>query len=380
MRLLFTMAPGYGHLFPLVPLAVTAAMAGDDVLIATTGPNVEAAANAGLSAYDVAGGADVTGVYTGLQETIMARELSADELKAEAGRRFGAVGELMLDGLVTLARRWHADAIVYPPALAAGLLAATAAGIPAVLHGIGLRRPTYRPAMLAMSGAARRWGVDELPERPRAEITVCPDSLEPEPVGSALPMRYLPYNGGIVLPEWAIERGQRPRVCVTLGSLSATIGRGELLAKVIDAVSGLPVELVLTSAGAGLSALPDPLPANVRVVDWLPMRVLLPTCRAIVHHGGAGTTFSAFAAGIPQVIVPHGGDRPMNARLIEAKGAGVELSLATADPEAIAASLNEVLRAPGYRDAARAIAGELAAMPAPAEVLPRLREHAGLSR
>lgn len=39
--------------------------------------------------------------------------------------------------------------------------------------------------------------------------------------------------------------------------------------------------------------------------DWL-----LPKCRLVVHHGGAGTTSAALRAGIPQVIVPFMADQP----------------------------------------------------------------------
>jgi UDP:flavonoid glycosyltransferase YjiC (YdhE family) len=35
---------------------------------------------------------------------------------------------------------------------------------------------------------------------------------------------------------------------------------------------------------------------------------LLPTCSAIVHHGGAGTMFGALAHSVPQVILPQGAD------------------------------------------------------------------------
>lgn len=380
MRLLFTMAPGLGHLFPLVPLASAAALEGDEVLIATTGPNLAAAAEAGLLSHDVAPDRDVTGVYAGLQETIMSRELAAEELMAEAGRRFGSVGGLMLDGIIDTARRWRADAVIYPPALAAGLLAASVVGIPAVLHGIGLRRPTYLPAMRSMADAARRWGVAELPQEPQAELRVSPESIETDPGRGTWPLRYHPYNGGARLPNWLLEPPSRPRVCVTLGSLAATIGRGELLARVLEAGRELDVELVVTSAGVELPALPHRVAEQVRLVDWLPMSVLLPECAAIVHHGGAGTTFSALAAGVPQVVVPHGGDRPMNAELVRRQGVGTALQRDEADPAHLADALLTVLTGDGYRVRAQRAAAEIARMPSPVAVLPKLRTLGGVSR
>jgi len=43
--------------------------------------------------------------------------------------------------------------------------------------------------------------------------------------------------------------------------------------------------------------------------DWL-----FPRMRAVVHHGGAGTTAAGLRAGVPAVIVPHFADQPFWAR------------------------------------------------------------------
>jgi sterol 3beta-glucosyltransferase len=39
--------------------------------------------------------------------------------------------------------------------------------------------------------------------------------------------------------------------------------------------------------------------------DWL-----LPKCKLLIHHGGAGTTSAGLRAGIPQVVVPFMADQP----------------------------------------------------------------------
>ncbi|MGH8048803.1 MAG: glycosyltransferase [Chthoniobacterales bacterium] len=71
---------------------------------------------------------------------------------------------------------------------------------------------------------------------------------------------------------------------------------------------------------------PDQLPANlpstVRHFDYLPFSDVLPRCSAIVHHGGIGTTSQAFAAGIPQLIMPLAHDQPDNADRVRRLGAG----------------------------------------------------------
>lgn len=49
--------------------------------------------------------------------------------------------------------------------------------------------------------------------------------------------------------------------------------------------------------------------------DWL-----LPKCKMVVHHGGAGTTSAALRAGIPQIVVPFMADQPFWGSRVHAIG------------------------------------------------------------
>ena len=51
--------------------------------------------------------------------------------------------------------------------------------------------------------------------------------------------------------------------------------------------------------------------------DWL-----LPRCRAVIHHGGAGTTAAGLRAGIPNIVIPFGGDQAFWGKRVHAIGAG----------------------------------------------------------
>jgi vancomycin aglycone glucosyltransferase len=42
---------------------------------------------------------------------------------------------------------------------------------------------------------------------------------------------------------------------------------------------------------------------HVKVVDTVGLAAVFPACRAIVHHGGAGTTAASLRAGIPTLIL-----------------------------------------------------------------------------
>ncbi|RPJ39015.1 MAG: hypothetical protein EHM35_03255, partial [Planctomycetaceae bacterium] len=60
---------------------------------------------------------------------------------------------------------------------------------------------------------------------------------------------------------------------------------------------------------------------------YVPLSSVLPRAAAVVHHGGIGTTGQAFAAGIPQLVVPFTDDQSDNAARVQRTGAGVTMSL-----------------------------------------------------
>ncbi len=68
--------------------------------------------------------------------------------------------------------------------------------------------------------------------------------------------------------------------------------------------------------------------ASGAINDWAynapgaPHNVLMPHVAAVVHHGGAGTTHAALAAGRAAMVVPHLGDQAYYARRVHALGAG----------------------------------------------------------
>ena len=67
------------------------------------------------------------------------------------------------------------------------------------------------------------------------------------------------------------------------------------------------------------------MPANARLVDWLPYRQAMPACDIVVCHGGHGTVARALASGCAVVIVPAAGDMNENAARVDWAGVGVRL-------------------------------------------------------
>ena len=92
--------------------------------------------------------------------------------------------------------------------------------------------------------------------------------------------------------------------------------------------------------------IPHPLPANIKWFDYLPLRNLMPRMRAIIHHGGIGTTSQALAAGIPQLVLGLNFDRPDNGRRLRNLGVGQFLPSAKWHPQPITDALRELLESP----------------------------------
>jgi rhamnosyltransferase subunit B len=78
---------------------------------------------------------------------------------------------------------------------------------------------------------------------------------------------------------------------------------------------------------------------------YVPLRALLPRCRALVHHGGIGTGSLAFEAGVPQLVTPFAHDQFDNARRVATTGCGLRLD-APIDGAALARALTRVLHDP----------------------------------
>jgi len=158
---------------------------------------------------------------------------------------------------------------------------------------------------------------------------------------------------------------------VTFGTLfNSDLG---LFQTALEGLAGEPVDVVMTVGTNQDPAELAPFPANARVERFIPQAELLPFCSAIVHHGGAGTTFGALAHGVPQVIIPQGADNYEHAAMCESAGTAVTLRPATLTPATLAASVRRVLSAEEFAVSSRRCAQELAAMPDATSVATALR-------
>ncbi|WP_176040498.1 glycosyltransferase [Burkholderia stabilis] len=122
----------------------------------------------------------------------------------------------------------------------------------------------------------------------------------------------------------------------------------------------------LRATGArGILLTPHEVAANndrLLVRRFVPMRTLLPLCRALVHHGGIGTAALACEAGIVQVVTPFAHDQFDNAQRVAASGCGVRVD-GPVDGARLGAALAHVLDEPAFAVHAARTRALLAAAP-----------------
>lgn len=97
---------------------------------------------------------------------------------------------------------------------------------------------------------------------------------------------------------------------------------------------------------------------DVKVVGATNFAAAFPGCRAVVHHGGAGTTAACLRAGIPQLILPTDLDQTLWGARIKRLKVGSARRFSTLTPDSLMADLRTIL-APQYLSRAREIAPQM---------------------
>lgn len=100
------------------------------------------------------------------------------------------------------------------------------------------------------------------------------------------------------------------------GDAPVSIGFGSMASRDAENLTGIALAAlkktgqrgILLTGWSGISN--TDLPADVFKLEAIPHDWLFPKMKAIVHHGGAGTTSAALRSGIPSVVVPFFADQP----------------------------------------------------------------------
>ncbi|MDN3354701.1 nucleotide disphospho-sugar-binding domain-containing protein [Actinomadura sp. DC4] len=300
----------------------------------------------------------------------------------------------MVDELIAFAAEWRPDLVVWDhlmmfagPAVAKACGAANARLVYCP-DSVAQLRIAYRerygspdPIEKGVRDRFADFGLDFDPSMTDGDFTI--NTMPPwtwRPAGQHyLNVRPMSFNGPSAVPKWLHEQPARRRICITLGLTSRGVHSNiPSVENLFAAVAGLDVEVIATLAPESVADLPG-IPDNVRVVEFVPMNTLLATCSAILHHGGAGTVFSALEHGIPQIILPSTFANEKfwgqvgHAEGLENQGAGIYVD--TSRPVTAGELRDHLVRAlddPSYARNAARLRTELLEMPAPNDVIPAL--------
>jgi UDP:flavonoid glycosyltransferase YjiC (YdhE family) len=448
MRVMITVFPATAHFLPVVPYAWALQSAGHDVCVVFP-PGYPS----GIAEPDfakVVNGAGLTAVpcgepaplsihdrgYPGFAELLPTREETEGYVRAlgidDAADR--ATWDIFyhfamltirdfhpprprpdIDAVIEFARGWRPDLVLWEPWFPCG---AIAAGVSGAAHARVLLGPDYTG--WAHERFTKHAGAAGAPEsllaaalRPLAErhglevddkLLLGHWTVDPNLAGLRLPTgvprvpsRYLPYTGATVRQDWLRERPDRPRVALTLGVSARNFLTGDWgrTAKLMEAVADLDIEVIATLNENQLEDVPEGVPDNVRVVEYVPLDQLLPTCSAIINHGAIGTFMCAVARGVPQLICDT--DEPirlwgsatadgidwdfpvqkqlyttLTADFVTDHGAGARLNHQTQSAAEMRDLISRVLEEPSYAEGARSIRGEWQAASSPTDIVPAL--------
>jgi glycosyltransferase len=379
MRVLIMTTAVGTHFTPLVPLAWGLRAAGHDVLVVGQPDVVATVRSAGLVAASVGRRFDMVGY---LREKLPAGKRPAEvfprprpDQMAMFGRVWMAHARTLLPDHLALARDLRPQLIVADQLEYTSLIVGGVLGVPVLHHRWGID-PISDQALLEarteLLDLAVDAGLDELPA-PVEKLDPCPPSLQLPTAMPGTPIRYVPFNGTAELPDW-VRRG-RPdgvgrRVAVSLGTFTLELNGVPYARRVLTACAALPDTEVIATVDDRHRAEIGPLPPAVRVVPPTPLHLFMDSCDAVVHHGGAGTTLTAVAAGLPQLVLPQWADTFASGERLQAVGAGLSVEGAAGqdDPEAVRGAVERLLDEPGYRKAAQELQAEMAGMPSPGQV------------
>ena len=149
-------------------------------------------------------------------------------------------------------------------------------------------------------------------------------------------------------PRWL--KRDLPLVYVALGNFFNR--RTDFFARIAKACAGAPWRALISTPLAGTRAQPQ-APENVLFVPHVRQRAVLAQVDVFVTHGGANSVNEAFAAGVPMLLSPVGGEQMYNARRVCALGVG-RVVAPMGDAAQLRADIQALLTNATYRRAALA--------------------------
>jgi len=163
----------------------------------------------------------------------------------------------------------------------------------------------------------------------------------------------LPTDADDEVASW-IAAGTPP-ICFAFGSMSLK-SPADTIAMISEACAQLGERALVCAGSSGFST--DSHAEHVKVVATMNYATIFPACRAVVHHGGAGTMAAALRAGIPHLVLWSAPDRRMRGAVITRLKVGTARRFSGLNSESLISDLRQIL-APQYLDRASAVATQM---------------------
>jgi UDP:flavonoid glycosyltransferase YjiC (YdhE family) len=379
VKIMFASLGAYGHLYPMMPLALACAAADHETVIAVGPPFLGR-----LPLPTVEGYPPDLDLGWAIQET-KRRHPELTDSHFSFAMFADVTAENVAPTMIEQCERMRPDLVIFEGMNTGAGVAASVLGIPAATYAIALTTTVYTSLhALTVSYQRDNWlRRNRTPPEENGLLAAALINPAPPTVGRTnsigvptIPIRSLAYNESSAgMPGWLSAARTRPRVYLTLGTVS--FGAIEVLSRAISEIAPLDVDILVAVGPEGEPAALGELSDNVHVERFVAQSAVLPLVDLVVHHGGTGTVMSALEVGLPQLLLPQGADQFVNAEMLTAAGAARALTNDAQQPGAIGATVQALLGDCPERQAAIRLRDEITTMPAPAEVVPVLVELAG---
>jgi UDP:flavonoid glycosyltransferase YjiC (YdhE family) len=194
------------------------------------------------------------------------------------------------------------------------------------------------------------------------------------PFVGALAME-LPTNADEEVVSW-IGAGTPP-ICFGFGSIPVE-SPADTIAMIGAACAQLGERALVCSGGTDFSNVPHF--EHVKVVGVVNYATIFPACRAVVHHGGAGTLAAGLRAGVPQLILWTLPDQPFFAAQLKRLKVGRGRRFSTTTEKSLVADLRRILTPQYFASACEIATGITEPAKSAAAAADRMEDFARLSR
>ena len=146
-----------------------------------------------------------------------------------------------------------------------------------------------------------------------------------------------------------------PPIYFGFGSMPVDSPR-EAFTMISEACAELGERALICSGWSDFDRLPDA--DHVKVVPAVSHAAVFPACRAVVHHGGAGTIAAGLRAGVPTLVLWLNADQPVWGAQLKHLGVGLSRAFSSTTRATLVADLRKLLNG-RYAAAAKSLSARM---------------------